>query len=90
MKGATAVPLVRTTRPPNNPNTMTTGSSQNFLLLRMYSQNSDKNSIPFPTTLASNWTEPDMSPQRFPTVSSYALALAYVAVIPRLRVRLTN
>jgi hypothetical protein len=45
MKGATAVPLVRTTRLPNNPTTMNTGSSQNFFRVRMYSQNSDKNSI---------------------------------------------
>jgi hypothetical protein len=36
---------VRTTRFPNNPVTMMTGSSQNFFRVRMYSQNSDKNSI---------------------------------------------
>ena len=47
MKGATAVPLVRITTPPNTPNAMTTRSSQNFFRVRMYSQNSDKNSISF-------------------------------------------
>ena len=45
MKGATAVPWVNTTRPPNSATTTSKGSNQNFLRTRKKRQNSMKKLI---------------------------------------------
>src|ERR1700755_774496 len=51
MKGATAEPLVRITRPPNTTIITRIGSSQNFLRTRMKRQSSASKSIQFPSKL---------------------------------------
>src|SRR3954466_2855427 len=51
MKGATAEPLVRITRPPNTTIITRIGSSQNFLRARMKRQSSARKSIQRPSKL---------------------------------------
>src|SRR5215471_13182472 len=49
MKGATAEPWLRTTRPPNTTINSSSGNSQNFLRARRKSQNSRRNSMAGPS-----------------------------------------
>src|SRR3954462_11132112 len=51
MKGATAEPLVRITRPPNTTIITRIGNSQNFLRTRMKRQSSARKSIQRPSEL---------------------------------------
>lgn len=52
MKGATALPWVRTIRPPNNNIMIIMGSSQYFLRARMKAQSSFRNDISYFQTLS--------------------------------------